>query len=189
VTRRLLNLLTALSLMLFSVAVALWGCRAPTMQKIAFACGHDWVCVGYDANGVVAGYCRPPEAGGRGLTPYWDWDSATPRDGPLARLGFAWGTVGVARQVPLLSGIAVIGRMFQATTPAHYVKVPWWSLALLTATAPAATAVSIFRRRRRKRAGLCPRCGYDLRATPGRCPECGTNVATTRPGGLGVLLR
>jgi hypothetical protein len=54
------------------------------------------------------------------------------------------------------------------------VAVPFWLLALLCAIPPALRWNPRRARRRRAAAGLCPACGYDLRATPERCPECGT---------------
>ena len=51
--------------------------------------------------------------------------------------------------------------------------VPYW-MDILTAALPlAGAAVRAALRSRKRRAGLCAACGYDLRATPGRCPECG----------------
>jgi hypothetical protein len=51
--------------------------------------------------------------------------------------------------------------------------VPLWFTTLLFAAPPALWARARRRRRRSRRQGLCPHCGYDLRATPDRCPECG----------------
>jgi hypothetical protein len=51
--------------------------------------------------------------------------------------------------------------------------VPHWFVVLLTALSPAIVVFRAIRKRRVRAAGLCPKCGYDLRATPQRCPECG----------------
>ena len=48
----------------------------------------------------------------------------------------------------------------------------WYAVTLLDARAVG-----------RARRGLCPHCGYDLRATPGRCPECGAVPGTEGVGG------
>jgi hypothetical protein len=54
---------------------------------------------------------------------------------------------------------------------------PWWVLAAGLAILPALAVPRWHRawqRMRRANSGLCPACGYNLRATPDRCPECGT---------------
>ena len=51
--------------------------------------------------------------------------------------------------------------------------VPFWWLFIITSFLPTCWAIRTLRWRRRRPCGLCPTCGYDLRATPGRCPECG----------------
>ncbi len=62
----------------------------------------------------------------------------------------------------------------------HAIAIPHWFLALLFAIPPALHLRAIIRSRRLRRAGHCPRCGYDLRATPERCPECGELTAETQ---------
>jgi hypothetical protein len=58
---------------------------------------------------------------------------------------------------------------------------PHWMVAVTSAVLPTLGVLRLRRQRtmrnRRSRA-LCLRCGYDLRATPDRCPECGTTRAS-----------
>jgi hypothetical protein len=76
-------------------------------------------------------------------------------------LGFRYGSVPPRRVFG--------GNLFGERT----VEVPHWFPACGFA---AALCIAYLRQRRRwqqVRSGVCPDCGYDLRATPQRCPECG----------------
>jgi hypothetical protein len=72
---------------------------------------------------------------------------------------------------------------FTTGVSALVVGVPCWAPAALAGAA--AVLLPWHRRWRATRlaraAGLCARCGYDLRATPDRCPECGAAPATAGP--------
>jgi hypothetical protein len=65
------------------------------------------------------------------------------------------------------------------TGDSYGVRLPYWLAFAPTAILALPGLFAFARRRRRRRAkarraaGLCPLCGYDLRATPDQCPECG----------------
>ncbi len=59
------------------------------------------------------------------------------------------------------------------------IAFPAWLPVVMFAIPPAMWVIFWRRRRRRRGIGLCPQCGYDIRATPQRCPECGRVALAT----------
>jgi hypothetical protein len=85
---------------------------------------------------------------------------ANDQSGRLGWLGFHY----ASWQSPVLTGWTI--------------GLPHWLLALIAGALPGVRVAGSARRRYRKSRGRCPKCTYDLRATPDRCPECGMAPAT-----------
>ncbi|MCH8052571.1 MAG: hypothetical protein IH895_00775 [Planctomycetes bacterium] len=56
------------------------------------------------------------------------------------------------------------------------VAIPFWIPTSLFSIILLPPLVQSYRRRERKKLGLCVNCGYDLRGSKDRCPECGSAI-------------
>ena len=73
----------------------------------------------------------------------------------------------------------------KSVTPPPYIviAVPYYAITLVLLLGLMTQITRLNRLLKRGGHGLCPSCGYDLRATPGRCPECGLVPAAAPPRG------
>ena len=173
--RRVLNFLTAVSLLMFIVTAVLAARAAVTWDVFHLRLPRHVVFVSvHRGDAMVGGWSRAEyDPGPPGFLRH---QSLTPLERQSYWQGF------VAPHVVWRSA-----GFYSVHDPGGHPKskvsfgVPLWLPLALLAAAPAAGAVAFARARRRAarlRRGLCPACGYDLRTTPGKCPECGTSSAT-----------
>jgi hypothetical protein len=157
--RRLLNLVTVWSLLLCVAAAGMWvrsywALDTHTWQR---AGGGKILCMSAEGGAAIVAW--PPMT--------WE-ELATP-------------SAGGARVVTFLDFAWVTDRY--GATLVRTLVVPYWLPTLACALLPVLRARRTWKARakaRRERAGLCPSCGYDLRATPGRCSECGADSPIAR---------
>ena len=64
----------------------------------------------------------------------------------------------------------------------YHARIPLWIPTLLFAGLSYIPVAPVYRRRKRKKLGLCIKCGYDLRGSKDRCPECGEEFGSTGVG-------
>lgn len=170
--RRILNLVTTLSLLIGVAVCVVWVrsyfrtdtiCAVRGRELLYGDSSRGALAFAWQTGGQVAEEPVVLEARAKG----WAWHVAPGRDrymGARRTFGFLW---------------------FYAARPGGSVErvlhVPDWAVVLAAAVLPVGRAAR-WSLRRRPRPGLCPQCGYDLRATPERCPECGAAGSVSSVG-------
>ena len=157
-TRRLLNLLTLLSLLLCVASAGLWV--RSYWRSDYWSLRYHRTALRAQSIGGTLMLVWVDDRFDQGTSATWDvWPQS-----PL----FSWRTLAEFHAETNVGSFDVT----------RVVSLPQWCVTGALLVPPLAVTVSRRRRRGRERArSLCPVCGYDLRATPGRCPECGQSPA------------
>jgi hypothetical protein len=184
--RLLLNLLTALSLLLCVVTCVVGACSYLAFAPFGQAWFTQWMYSPPEYNGGIVSDCshRGWLAEGGSLHVFREDRTARPAPGTSPNRKRSDGIINPVRLEPTRLGFAKVHRAVtygdplrgstrRVTDAKSQWSVPLWLPALLLAALPAWRLVTRVRRVKRRRQGSCPSCGYDLRATPDRCPECG----------------
>lgn len=157
--RWLFHLSTAVSLLLLVGACVLWRHSADRSMQVqwgdSLATKYGWRLYAHAIS------CS------RGWV-YYVW--TTPQILPSAGRVTRFEILGILYQSG--AGQLIPGAPIAADRTTVGVAFGW--LIAFTAILPMCWVWITLRQRRRWRNGLCPTCGYDLRATPQRCPECGS---------------
>jgi hypothetical protein len=175
--RKLSTFAAAVSLVLFAGAAGAWagGCHARLGEftpRPATPDRESTMAVGWDAGSCFLTYARlrhPFLVGPRYYEPQFGaWAKSLATGTAFTALGFGF-EKGPDLWLSTHGPSTCYGTRW-------WVRVPAWFVLCLTSLLPARWVVLRSRARRagmRARRGLCPACGYDLRATLDRCPECG----------------
>ena len=197
-SRRLLNLLTVLSLLLCAAVVVLWvrarhygdiASRVWLAQDASSASSAQWtIGTGYDGVRIIRIVMRRSNDN-EGVEVFREMMESEASRGWVFETGEASQSVDLSPQVRMYAVTsgghgALLGLQYlwvsRQPESAQMLKMPFWLLFAVSTVLPAhwgLTTVSARGAAARRKSSLCPRCGYDLRATPGRCPECGATAS------------
>jgi len=189
--RRLLNVLTALSLLLCVAVCVLWVRSYSHFDRLGF--GGSGLCVVASYNGTLSVWTlsqpcilfqegfETAEKGSDEWPARWadSWDSLMPfgvSQSHRRLAGFGW----VSGEF-FPPGWGMVREADDSAPRYGALGCPLWAVGAIVLVLPisraAASLRTALRRRRTMAKGTCFRCGYDLRATPGQCPECGCRSA------------
>src|SRR5579862_5983019 len=179
---RLFTILSALSLLFCLTACAAWVRSDVAPDRLG------WFEVGPEGNGDVERQVVLWSSKG-GAAIWWETDRHSQHGWAAHPRTFFHDSQNIVFTYPYMDGGFAANwlglRFFDKSTRMSYgrsstfdvdryvgVIFPFWFVGAMFAILPGIWMVRILRRPRRS--GVCPKCGYDVRATPDRCPECGS---------------